>query len=151
VRFTSYSVTFPDANLEAAIRTAVSKPTGTITSDDLKDLTSLPASQRGIQDLTGIEYANKLTDLRLDGNQISGISALTANVGISSGDVVDIQNNPLSQESYDTFIPQLQARGVDVKFTPSPTAVPALTPWALVGVTVLLALFVFQRMRQRKV
>jgi Leucine-rich repeat (LRR) protein len=149
VQFTSYSVTFPDAKLEAAIRTAVNKSSGTITSDDMKNLTSLSASQGGIQDLTGIEYANKLADLRLDSNQISDISPLVANVGISSGDLVDIQNNPLSQESYDTFIPQLQARGVDLRFTPSPAAVPALTPWALVGATALLALLLMRRMRQR--
>jgi len=47
-------VTFPDANLEAAIRDAINKPEGPIFTFDLDGLTSLNAF--GITDLTGLEY-----------------------------------------------------------------------------------------------
>jgi len=48
-------VTFPDPNLEAAIREALDKPEGPIT-EDLARLTELDASERGMSDFTGIEF-----------------------------------------------------------------------------------------------
>jgi Leucine-rich repeat (LRR) protein len=70
-------VPFPDPNLEAAIRDAISKPTGDIYQSDLDALTSLSASWQDIADITGLEYCTKLTYLYLSGNQISNISALS--------------------------------------------------------------------------
>ena len=49
-------VTFPDPNLEAAIREALNKPEGPITDADLAMLTELDASGRGIRDFTCIEF-----------------------------------------------------------------------------------------------
>ncbi len=74
----SPTVTFPDANLEAAIREALNKPTGDITTEDMASLTSLDARQREIQDLTGLEHATNLTYLNLYLNQISDISPLAS-------------------------------------------------------------------------
>jgi Leucine-rich repeat (LRR) protein len=175
------AVTFPDPNLEAAIRAAIDKPTGDIYPSDLEALTALNASGKGIADLTGLEYctnllnldlggnlyisdisvlgdltnlqtldlhANQISDvsaltgltnlwnlglgsnqisdisaladltnmkyLGLDSNQISDISPLVANVGIGGGDEIYLQGNPLSADSRDIYIPQLQARGVTV-------------------------------------
>jgi hypothetical protein len=56
-------VTFPDSKLEAAIRQAVNKRRGTITAADLASLTVLDAGEKGIADLTGIEYCVNLTGL----------------------------------------------------------------------------------------
>ena len=56
-------ITFPDSNLEAAIRAAIGKPEGSILPSDLEGLTSLDASERGITDLTGLEYCTNLTEL----------------------------------------------------------------------------------------
>ncbi len=53
-------VTFPDANLEAAIREAIDKPEGLIFTSDLDELTSLKT--KGITDLTGLEYCSNLTE-----------------------------------------------------------------------------------------
>jgi Leucine-rich repeat (LRR) protein len=117
----------------------------------LTNLTVLDLGSNQISDISAIASLTHLTWLILSGNQISDISALVANVGISSGNMVNIQNNPLSQEAYGTFIPQLQARGVDVRFTPSPTAVPALAPLALVGLTVALVFFVLSYRRRTAV
>ncbi len=197
-------VIFPDPNLEAAIREAISKSEGTIYISDLEGLASLDASERDITDLTGLEYCvnlerlwlyrnqisdvsplasltdltgvelnwnqirdisplalltnvivlnmahnqisdisplgslanltmlfldrNQITDvsplvsltnltmLSLWKNEISDIKSLVNNVGLSKGDTVRLNFNPLSTTSVDVYIPQLQERGVDVSW-----------------------------------
>ena len=69
-------ISFPDRNLEAAIREAVDKPSGDIYEADMEKLTSLCAAARGIVSLTGLEHATSLTHLYLDSNNISDISPL---------------------------------------------------------------------------
>jgi Leucine-rich repeat (LRR) protein len=69
-------VNFPDSNLEAKIRDAISKPTGTIYGTDLEQLTYLNASYSSITNLTGLEYCINLISLNLYKNQISDISPL---------------------------------------------------------------------------
>jgi len=69
-------LTFPDPNLEAAIREAIGKPTGDIYPSDLDGLTYLNASERSISNLTGLECCTSLTCLYLGDNQISDISHL---------------------------------------------------------------------------
>jgi len=54
--------------------------------------------------------------LGLSGNRISDISPLVSNTGLGEGDGIDLSDNPLNSKSYDTYIPQLQARGVNVLF-----------------------------------
>ena len=68
----------PDANLRAAIETALGKASGApITADDMETLTNLSATQNaGISDLTGLEYAANLTELYLGWNNISDLSPL---------------------------------------------------------------------------
>jgi len=70
------AVTFPDPNLEAAIREAIGKPTGPICPSDLEGLTSLDASKKNIADITGLENCTSLTWLNIYYNQISNISPL---------------------------------------------------------------------------
>ena len=69
-------VTFPDPNLEAAIREAIGKPTGPIYTLDLQGLSFLNADDRNIIDLTGLEHCVNLVELGLSGNQINDISPL---------------------------------------------------------------------------
>ncbi|MCC6489217.1 MAG: SBBP repeat-containing protein, partial [Candidatus Hydrogenedentes bacterium] len=69
-------VTFPDPNLEAAIREAIGKPTGHIYDTDLVGLTTLNASGRGIVNLEGLQYCFGLTNLNLYYNQITSIDRL---------------------------------------------------------------------------
>ena len=60
------TITFPDENLAAAVRAALGKgPDEEITGAELGELTSLGASERGIADLTGIEYCVNLTELSI--------------------------------------------------------------------------------------
>lgn len=109
-------VTFIDPNLEAAIREAIGKVTGSICRWDLEGLTSLSASERNIADLTGLEYCTNLTELDLRGNEISDISPLVQNEGLGEGDTIGLQGNPLSWESVNIYIPELRGRGVTVVY-----------------------------------
>lgn len=198
-------ISFPDLNLEAAIREAIGKPGGPINASDLEGLYSLNARDMSIADITGIEYCTKLEgidlrynnivdvsplanltnldmlllsgnqisdiaplenltgltwlsisynnnfseisalsnlanlevlniggnqitdisplsnlmhldELSLDCNQITSIEPLIKNTGLSSGDSVNIRDNPLDEDSLNTYIPQLEARGVEVTY-----------------------------------
>ena len=71
-------VTFPDSNLEAAIRKAINRPEGPIYATNLESITMLTPHSRNISDLTGLEYLVNLTDLDLRDNQISDISLLAS-------------------------------------------------------------------------
>lgn len=69
-------VSFPDENLDAAVRREINKPVGDITISDLKSVTSLSASSEGIENLEGIQHFTALTGLSLDYNQVTDVSAL---------------------------------------------------------------------------
>jgi Leucine-rich repeat (LRR) protein len=69
-------VTFPDPNLEAVIREAITKPMGDIYQSDVEWLTTLNASSKDIADLTGLENCVSLQTLYLWNNHVSDISAL---------------------------------------------------------------------------
>jgi internalin A len=90
------AVTFPDPNLEAAIREAISKPTGDIYAGELAGLTELDASGRGIVDPTGLEYCVNLQVLDLMDNQIDDISPLTGLVNLYQ---VNLNNNRIDDVS----------------------------------------------------
>ena len=81
-----------DFNLKAAIRETLGKAGyGPITRTDIARLTTLDVSNRNIRDLTGLEFATNLTTLNLE-------------------------DNPLSSAAINTYIPDLQKRGVEVLF-----------------------------------
>ena len=58
--------------------------------------------------LTSLEF------LSLEDHNISDISPLVANSGLSAGDTVWLQSNPLNNTAVSVHIPQLQERGVYV-------------------------------------
>ncbi|NQT74850.1 MAG: leucine-rich repeat domain-containing protein [Chloroflexi bacterium] len=64
-------VSFPDSNLETAIREAIEKPFGDICQSDLEKLTAFNANYANITDITGLEHCINLENLSLLGNQIS--------------------------------------------------------------------------------
>ncbi len=85
-------VNIQDANLRAVIRDALGKSRfAPITTTDMASLTTLDASNRGIRELDGLEFATNLTMLNLT-------------------------DNPLSAPAINTHIPALQDRGVEVLF-----------------------------------
>ena len=67
-------VHIPDANLEQVLRETLNVPPGTpITEAEMRQLTTLNAAARQITELTGLEYATNLTELRLGENPITDI------------------------------------------------------------------------------
>ena len=105
-----------------------------ITADEMATLTHLNAENAAINDLTGLETAinlqhlnligNAVKDispltgltnlkvLRLEGNAIVDLSPLVANVGLSNGDKVVVDDNPLSLTSINSHLKALVDRGV---------------------------------------
>ena len=77
----------PDTNLRRAIVNALGKsPGATITKAELATLRGLDASDYGIVDLTGLEFATNLTDLWLSRNKIEDLTplaSLTDLIGLS--------------------------------------------------------------------
>ena len=74
---TAQTVNIPDANLRAAIAKALGKtPNARITADEMATLTRLEAHNANISDLTGLEFATELQDIRCNNNLISDLSPL---------------------------------------------------------------------------
>ena len=70
-------VHIPDSNLHAAIAEALGKsPNAPITVAEMEGLAKLVARKRGIQDLTGLQFAINLNELFLEENQISDLSPI---------------------------------------------------------------------------
>lgn len=83
---------------------------------DLTNLEYLNLSDNQIADISALAELTNLSWLELYGNQITDIFPLVQNQGINTGDYVELINNPLSETSINTYIPQLQARGVFVNY-----------------------------------
>ncbi len=78
----------------------------------LTNLTRLRLGDNAISDLTPLVGLINLTELRLENNNISDIAPLVENTGLGLGNWIDVRGNPLSDQSINTHIPALQARGV---------------------------------------
>ena len=95
-RIPGTSVHIPDANLRAAIEETLDKARGdTITVADMATLISLSAVTRDIRDLTGLQFATNLEELRLDDNPLSDLSPLAGlttlkEVGVSGESLSDL-------------------------------------------------------------
>ena len=94
----------------------------------LTGLTNLYLRFNSISDISSLSSLTNLTVLWLRENNISDIAPLVANMGLGSGDRVDVRNNPLSTTSLNTHIPALQSRGVDVRFGASKPGVEDTEP-----------------------
>ena len=82
----------------------------------LVKLTSLNLTGNNISNPAALTGLVKLTSLYLTANNISDISPLVANIGLRSGDTVDVKRNPLNSASIKTHIPTLKSRGITVEF-----------------------------------
>ena len=70
-------VFIPDTNLRAAVRSALNLvESDLLTEQRMRGLATLSANSRGIQNLTGLEYAPGLTTLSLGENKISDLTPL---------------------------------------------------------------------------
>ena len=90
-------VTIPDANLRAALESALDKAAGeVITQGELERLAALDANGRGIEHLAGLECATGLEVLFLRANQISDVSALA---GLTALVALDLEANRVADVS----------------------------------------------------
>ena len=83
---------------------------------NLASLTVLFLFGNQISDISPLANLTSLTWLYLYDNQISDISSLVDNEGLSEEDYIDLRWNPLSSDSVNICIPQLEARGVDISY-----------------------------------
>jgi hypothetical protein len=83
---------------------------------DLTNLEILWIRGNQINDISPLANLTNLGWLELHNNQISDISPLIDNEGLAGGDTVTLQGNPLSSDSINIYIPQLEARGVSVSY-----------------------------------
>ena len=91
------SVDIPDPNLRAEIERELGRTSiAPITAADMESLTTLDADRADISDLTGLETAINLKELRLEVNNISDISALS---GLTNLTRLRLGNNPISDIS----------------------------------------------------
>jgi len=84
------AVAVPDPHLEAAIRQALAKPSGTLNNLDLFGLSSLSAYEANISSLWGLEWASNLTCLEVGGNSISDLNPLR---GLAPLQSLSVYNN----------------------------------------------------------
>ena len=94
-------VQIPDPNLRAAIAEELGKsPNAPITAEEMERLSRLDVPNRGIQDLTGLQYAINLEDLNIGGwdggNQVSDLSPITGLINLRS---IGFMENPISDLS----------------------------------------------------
>lgn len=73
-------IEIPDVALRTAILEASGKADGPVLCEDMRGLTSLTTTEKGIQDLSGSQHATNLTHLDLSKNDIDDIAPL-ANLG----------------------------------------------------------------------
>jgi Leucine-rich repeat (LRR) protein len=143
-------VVFADPGLAAAVRLVLPEAGDVVTAAELAAVTELHAAGLEISDLQGIEAMAALTVLDLSGNQIAdtrplyyltGLKALNLsgnrittawyllqNTGLDAGDTLDLTDNSLDTPSMADYIPQLEARGVTLRYDPPPEPTPTPTP-----------------------
>jgi len=80
----------------------------------LTNLLFLSLNSCNISDISPLTSLTNLADLSLWFNQISDISPLLDNLGLGEGDCIDLSFNPLSEQSVNEYIPELEARGAHV-------------------------------------
>ena len=90
-------VHIPDPNLRAAVAEALGKSLNApITAEEMARLGRLDVPNRGIQDLTGLQFATNLSRLHLRDNQISDLSPLAGLVELVR---LELNDNPVSDMS----------------------------------------------------
>lgn len=85
-------IVFEDKNLEADIRNAIGKPTGTILKSDVCNIKRLDLNNSKIIDIAPLSNLTNLTELDLSYNQISDLTPLRNLTNLTK---LNLYNNPL--------------------------------------------------------
>ena len=83
---------------------------------NLVKLNTLWGAYNQYEDITSLKNLTNLFKLGIENNLISDILPLVQNQGIGEGDLVSLNDNPLSNTSLNEHIPQLVARGVNIYY-----------------------------------
>ena len=83
---------------------------------ELTNLARLALNKNSASDLLPLAGLTNLRWMRLVGNNISDLSPLVTNMGLGSGDTIDVRGNPLSYSSIQAYIPTLKNRGAKIEF-----------------------------------
>ena len=102
-----FDVNIPDENLRAVIADSLGKASDeAITADEMATLTRLKAPNRGIRDLTGLEFATDLRSLHLGNEKVNGkyvnsnaISDLSPLSNLNSLNLLTLSDNSISDVS----------------------------------------------------
>ena len=84
--------------------------------ENLTQLTRLHLHHNRITNISVLSGLTQLTELRLGRNSVTDLSPLVANMGLGSGDTIDVRGNPLSYSSIQAYIPTLKSRGAKIEF-----------------------------------
>src|SRR5215510_5813817 len=87
-------VVIADLGLDAAIRDALQKPNGPLTTQDLLSLTNLNASSRNVSNIAGLEAARNLVSLELQLNHLTNFFLSSQFTNLS---VLNLSFNSLTQ------------------------------------------------------
>lgn len=115
-------VHFTDPDLEQSIRDELNKPSADITKADMEEIAFLNAADKGIEDLTGLEYAANLQNLYVQNNQLRDISVLA---NLTNLQVLEIQQNHLDISEGSAalkLIRQMIDDGINVEYEPQKKA-----------------------------
>jgi hypothetical protein len=93
--FNDYIVTFPDSNLELAVREQIFKPTGDIHRSDVINMTSLAGNDKNITLLDGLAQCEHLVNASFVGDHISDLTPIASMhgfnfLGLTFNNVTDI-------------------------------------------------------------
>jgi len=83
---------------------------------DLTNLYWLELYRNQITDISALKELLNIEWVVLHNNQITDIYPLIQNQGINNGDMINLLDNQLNETSINTYIPQLEARGVEVVY-----------------------------------
>jgi internalin A len=129
------TVTFKDANLDGAVRSALDIGSVDITAAVAASLTDLTAQDAGIVDLSGIECLTGLQTLDLSGgeapNQIAELGPVRYLKNLKS---LDLSGNPLTDLSPLIYLTQLQTLTLDGGNVPDLTPIAELPPLDLLSI-----------------
>ena len=80
----------------------------------LINLTYVSMWDNQIENISPLSGLTNLESVNINQNIVTDILPLVNNSGIDDGDEIRLEDNPLSDTSINTYIPQLEARGVTV-------------------------------------
>ncbi|MRH41200.1 DUF11 domain-containing protein [Aquibacillus halophilus] len=103
-------ISFEDPILEENVRDHLAVYDRELTGKDLQDLTTLHATDQGIENLSGLEYATNLVGLDLSGNNIEDLSPLTNLTNLES---VVLWENRFTDVSPLSSLPNLSYLSID--------------------------------------